>query len=121
MVFDLNAHTHKRISLMMLVFLLIVSTLSILSVQLGPVSAQTTEASLTGTITDRGEDTDEDGFFNFLNVGVEVNVSSAGTFRVEVVGLYDSEYSYINVSNQESVDLNVGIHVVQVSLSGGDI
>ena len=122
MVFDLkNAPTHKRILLMIVISLLVVSTFSIFSVQLCPVSAQTPVASLTGKTYDRGVDTDDDGVFNFLEVGAEVNVSSAGTFQVEVVGLYDSSLNYINVSNQNSMDLDVDTHVVYVSLDGAEI
>ncbi len=122
MVFDLkNAYTLKRISLMLVISLLVVSTLSLFSVQLCPVSAQTPEASLTGTIYDRGVDTDDDGLFNYLELGVEVNVSTAGTFQVEVTGLVDSSYTVINVSNQSSMNFDVGIQVLYVSLDGTDI
>lgn len=122
MVFALkNAQTYKRILLMILLSLLILSALSIFCIQFPSVSAQTPAASLTGTTADSGVDTDGDEVFNFLEIGVEVNVSSAGTFKVEVVGLYDSQFSYLNVTNQNIVDLDVGIHVVDVSLDGNVI
>jgi hypothetical protein len=122
MVFVLkSAQTHKRILLMALLFLLVVSTFSFFSGQFSPVSAQTQAANLTGTTSDIGIDTDGDEVFNFLEIGVEVNVSSAGTFQVEVVGLYDTSFAYLNVTNQSSVDLEVGIHVVDVSIDGATI
>jgi hypothetical protein len=119
MVFALkSAKSQKRILLMMLLSLLVISTFSIFSVQFPTVCAQTPAASLTGTTSDMGVDTDGDEVFNFLEIGVEVNVSSAGTFQVEVVGLYDSNFAYLNVTNQSSVDLDVGVHTVDVTLDG---
>ena len=122
MVFALKAaRTHKRISLMMVISLLVVSTLSIFLVQLYPVSAQSPVAYLTGTIYDRGVDTDGDGTFNFLEVGVEVNVTDAGTFQVTVAGLYDASNNFISVVDQKSTFLDVGIQVVDLSLEDASI
>jgi hypothetical protein len=118
MVFNLeNSHIHKRILLLILISLLIISTLS----QFFPVNAQTPEATLTGAITDTGVDTDGDGLFNFLNIGVEVNVTSAGTFQVEVLGLYDQENNYYEISNTTLADLDIGIHLIDVLLDGEEI
>ncbi len=122
MVFDLkNTHTYKRISLMILISLLVVSTLSIFSMQWHPVSAQITPASLTGIITDRGVDTDGDGTFNFLEIGVEVNVTVAGIYRVELIGLYDTSQNYIGIRDENSTFLNTGIHVVYLHLDDATI
>lgn len=68
-------------------------------------------ASFTGIIYDDGVDTDMDGTFDFLQVGVEVNVSTAGAFIVEIYGLYDSTYNYISVYEQNYTYLDVGIHL----------
>jgi hypothetical protein len=115
MVFNLeNTHTHKRIWILILISLLAISTLS----QLYLVNAQTPEATFTGTITDEGVDTDDDGLFNYLDIGVEVNVTTAGTFGVEVLGLYDTEDNYLEISNNTDVELDVGIQVVNVHLDG---
>jgi hypothetical protein len=116
-----NTQSHKRILLMILLSLLFISAFSIFSFQFHKVSAQTPAASLTGTTSDMGLDTDGNGVFDFLEIGVEINVSIAGTFQVEVVGLYDSDFAYFNVTNQSSVDLDVGIHVVDVFLDGDAI
>jgi hypothetical protein len=118
MVFNLeNTHRHKRIWMLILISLLAILTIS----QLYAVSAQTPEASLTGTITDEGLDTDDDGLFNLLNIGVEVNVTVAGTFDVEVLGLYDVDGNYVEISKIVSVDLDEGIQVVDLFFTGEEL
>ncbi len=107
----------KRILSIMVIFLLIVSTLSVFWARLFKVSAQGM-GSLTGTIYDSGVDTDLDGTFDFLKVGVEVNVSTAGMFQVQVYELLDSAYNYINVWSENSSYLDVGIQVVYLSFNG---
>ncbi len=116
-----NTHKYKRFLLTIAISLIIVSTLSVFSIQLYPVSAQTPVANLTGLISDRGVDTDEDGVFNFLEIGVEVDVSSAGTFVVQVYGLSDSSFNYIDIRNSSTIELDVGIHVIYLSLNGSTI
>ncbi|MCZ2807987.1 MAG: hypothetical protein O2V44_01375 [Candidatus Bathyarchaeota archaeon] len=116
-----NAHTQKRILPKMMISLLIISTLLFFLVQLSPVSAQDEAASLTGTIYDEGVDIDDDGIYDSLNIGVEVNVTTAGTFKIEVSGLYDSSSNTIDVSNQNSTYLDAGVQVVDVSLNGASI
>jgi hypothetical protein len=75
-------------------------------------------AYLTRTITDEGVDLNDDGFFDKLLIGVEVNVTIAGTYSVEITTLYDESYNFVEVSNENSTYLDVGIHVVFVSLDG---
>jgi len=75
-------------------------------------------AMLTGVITDHGIDTDEDGIFEYLEIGVEVNVTKAGTYIVEVNGLMTGDNNYISVSASQSVSLNVGLQVVYFRLNG---
>jgi hypothetical protein len=113
-----NTRAHKRILPTIAVSLLVFTILSVFWVQLSPVSAQSPTANLTGTVYDSGVDTDNDGKFDFLQVRVEVNVSSAGTFQVEISGLYDSTHNYISVSNENSTYLEDGIQVVYISLDG---
>jgi hypothetical protein len=75
--------------------------------------------SLTGRIFDHGEDTDGDGLFNFLIVNVEVDVSTAGIYKVSVVRLvdYDGYYSvYFNSVNETY--LSVGLENVSLSFDG---
>ena len=122
MVFHVkNAHTHKRILPKMMISLLIISTLLFFLVQLSPVSAQDEATSLTGTIYDKGVDIDDDGIYDSLDIGVEVNVTTAGTFKIEVSGLHDSSSNTIDVSNQNSTSLDAGVQVVYVSLNGASI
>jgi len=76
---------------------------------------------LTGVITDRGIDADEDGIFEYLEIGVEINVTEAENCTVEVNGLMTADNSYISVSASESASLNVGIQVVYLRLDGRTI
>lgn len=46
-------------------------------------------ASLTGKISDSGEDSDGDGLFDYLVIGVEINVTKAGRYRVYVEDLIE--------------------------------
>ena len=119
MVFHVkNAHIHKKIVPTVVVFLMIILALSLIFAQMSLVCAQEGEASLTGTTSDNGVNSDADEFYETLDIGIEVNVTAAGTFKVEVAGLYDSESIFIDVSNENSTTLETGVHVVYVSLDG---
>ena len=122
MVFHVkNAHTHKRIMSKMMIYLLIISTLLVFLVQVSRVSAQDELASLTEIISDEGVDTDGDEYFDYLNLGVEVNVTTAGTYRVDAGGLYDSSYRSVSVLTNTSTYLEAGIHFVYIHLNGSSI
>ena len=119
MVFHVkNSHTHKRIVPKVVISLLLISTLMFFLVQLSPVSAQVEPASLTGVIYDEGVDTDGDGAFDYLNLGAEINVTTAGTYRVEAGGLYDTSYNSVSVLTNSSAYLNAGIQVIDIHLDG---
>ena len=75
-------------------------------------------AVFTGTIYDRGVDTDGDGAFNYLEVGLEVNVTEAGNYEVSVKGLRDADGNWIDVYDHAKEYLDVGIHILNFSLSG---
>ena len=77
-------------------------------------------AALTGNIYDRGIDTDGDGFFNILGVGVEVNVSDAATYDVYVSTLFSisNGSTWVYVSNASTEFLYPGIQAINVSLDG---
>ncbi len=75
--------------------------------------------SLTGKIYDKGIDTDADGHFDYLEVGVEVNVSEPGFYRICASGLEDSGYVYLYAS--EDLRLDVGLHVVNLTFYGPTI
>ena len=111
---------HKKIHLRLIVSFLIISITLLGIANLSVVNAQSQDASLTGTISDEGLDNTGDGIYDSLKIGVQVNVSTAGTFTVDVSGLYDSK-SNINISNQNSTFLNTGLQTVYVSLVGPTI
>ena len=117
-----NSHMHKRIVPKMVISLLLILTLMFFLVPLSPVSAQVELASLTGVIYDEGVDTEGDGALDYLNLGVEINVTTAGTYRVEAGGLYDSTtYNSVSVLTNSSEYLDVGIQVIDVHLNGPSI
>jgi len=78
-------------------------------------------ALLTGVVHDQGVDTDEDGAFNFLEIGVEVNLTEAGNYSVGIGGLRTSDYGYINCYASQLVSLDVGVQVVYLRLDGPTI
>jgi hypothetical protein len=122
MVFHVkNPHTHKKLVPTVVVLLMTILALSLFLAQMPPVSAQDGAASITGKIYDKGVDSDEDEFYDSLDIGVEVNVTTAGTFKVKVSGLYDSKSNTIDVSNQNSTSLEAGTQIVYVSLDGATI
>jgi len=76
-------------------------------------------ATLTGEIFDSlGPDEDSDGFSDYLNVGVEVNVTESGVFIVSVDSLLDSNYSDISVYDSQSAFLSVGLQIIYLHLDG---
>jgi hypothetical protein len=85
------------------------------------VSGQEKAADLTGTIYDEGVDTDGDGYFNYLSLGIEVNVTTAGTFTVDAGGIYDPSYNFVSGSTRNSTYLDMGIHVVYLPIDGAGI
>ena len=122
MVFHVkNSYTPKKIVPKAAAFFMIVLTISVLLAQMSLVSAQEGEASLTGTISDMGIDTNDAGFYQTLDIGVEVNVTVAGTFEVKVSGLLDNSDELIGVSNQNTTYLDVGVQTIYVSLDGPTI
>ena len=123
MVFHVkNAQNHKKIVPKAIVFLMIILTVSILLAPMSPVSAQDGNASLTGTITDFGVDANDDGIYDTLKIGVEVNVTTAGTYTVDVNGLLGATSSeLISISDENSTYLDAGVQMVYVSLDGPTI
>jgi hypothetical protein len=84
-----------------------------------PIMITTGNASLTGRVFDHGEDTDGDGFFNFLIVDVEVNVSVAGVYKVNVASLVDlNGYYSIYFNSVNETHLNAGLDNVSLSFDG---
>jgi hypothetical protein len=75
-------------------------------------------AVLTGNIYDWGDDKDGDETFNYLVIGVEINVTESGTYSVYVSGLQDKYWNWIYVWGSKSGYFDVGLGVLNVSLSG---
>jgi len=123
MVFHVkNTYTYNRIVTKMIVSLFILSTLLFFLVQLSPVSAQDEVASsLTGVIHDVGVDSDDDGYFDYLTLGIEVNITRPATYKVDVGGLYNSTYAFVGMFTEKSMYLDVGIHVIDLALNGTEI
>jgi len=76
-------------------------------------------AVLTGNIHDEGIDTDGDGLFNSLQIGVEINVTDPAAYTVDVSNLYGT--AWVFVSNSSQVFLNPGIRIINVTLNGAKI
>ena len=122
MVFHMkNSQNYKTIVPKTIVFLMIILAISAISAQMPIVSAQDDDAILTGTISDMGVDSNNDGIFDTLDIGVEVNVTVAGTYKVEVIGLLNETSALINLSNQNTTYLDEGLQTVYVSLDGTTI
>ena len=122
MVFPVkNSHTQKRFP-KTAVFFITLLTLLLLLAQLSLAIAQEESASLTSIISDEGLDIDGDGAFDYLNLGVEIDVKLAGTYRVEAGGLYDlTTNQYVSGLANSSEYLDVGIQVINVHLNGSSI
>ncbi|MFA5365810.1 MAG: hypothetical protein WC325_11575 [Candidatus Bathyarchaeia archaeon] len=90
-------------------------------VQIPAVRAQSEDSKITGTIFDDAVDTNGDGLYNYLLVGVQVNITEAGTYTVKIDSLFDSEYNPIKIAVQNKTHLNVGINIVYLNISGYEI
>jgi len=81
-------------------------------------------AFLTGRIYDKGVDTDRDGLFDYLEVGIEFNVSEAGQYQVSADGLMEQTETYSNHlydSEYESAHFAPGVHIAYLNFSGPEI
>lgn len=78
-------------------------------------------AYLTGKVHDTGVDTDADGLFDYLEVGVEVNVTEAGAYQISVGGLaekMDGPTEHIYYWQYFVADLDLGVHIINFTFSG---
>ncbi|MDG6223787.1 MAG: hypothetical protein QCH99_11060 [Candidatus Bathyarchaeota archaeon] len=114
-----NTYVHKKIMHKTVTFFILALTLSLFMVQLSPVNAQDPAgASLTGTLYNEGIDLDGDGYYDVLRVGVEINVTTAGTYTVDGGGLYDSASKVAFVQDNTTQYLEAGIRVIYIDLEG---
>lgn len=73
-------------------------------------------AEFTGVFSDTGLDTDSDGFYNYLNVLAQINVTTGGPFNI-LAKLYDTDTNEITFVN-ESFILNTGVQWVALDFDG---
>jgi len=82
-------------------------------------------AFLTGHIMDHGVDTDGDGLFNYLQVGIEFNVTQTGHYQVSAEGLIEKNgtmtKNYFFDYQYDEGNFTVGIHTVYMNFSGSGI
>jgi signal peptidase I len=109
---EIEVKISKSIVSTLLILLLLTVSLPII----GTESAD--EAQLIGVSYDQGVDTDSDLTFDYLVVGVAINVVSPGYYEVQISGLSNSNSSYISVWGSNSSYLNAGAQVFNVSLNG---
>jgi hypothetical protein len=82
-------------------------------------------AFLTGHVSDGGVDTDGDGLFNYLQVGIEFNVTQTGKYQVSAEGLIEKTgtvtKNYFYDYQYEEGNFTAGIHAVYMNFSGSGI
>lgn len=78
-------------------------------------------AELTGVAYDEGVDIDSDGLYDFLLVGIELNVSDEAWYEVRISNLLNSSYYFVNTESSNQEFLSAGIHVVDVWIYGAEI
>ncbi len=74
------------------------------------------DALFTGEYTDEGVDVNDDGFYEFLRVNPEVDVTAGGEFNI-VAYLYDITSNEVTLFN-EALDLESGIYSVSIDFDG---
>jgi hypothetical protein len=80
------------------------------------------KAVLTGRIFDAGIDADDDGKLDYLQIGVEINVTDPGQYSLQVSGLKDSSLNKtIDVYDSKSSYFVAGVQVFNLSLYGPSI
>ena len=88
------------------------------------VDTNSTRAFWTGQVSDRGIDTDGDGLFNYLEVGIEFNVTEAGQYQLDVEGLMEKNgfmTNYLYDSHYETKTFSPGIYMFDINFSGSQI
>jgi hypothetical protein len=80
---------------------------------LGEIGAQ----AIGDTYSDSGVDSDGDGLYDWLVINVRVEVTAAGSYRLEG-WLEDGDDSLISWASSDPVSLNVGTHDLSLAFSG---
>lgn len=103
----------RQIVALLFIFFVMTTTVPINATQNGP------KAVLTGVFFDEGVDTDDDGAFDYLDVYAQVNVTQAGSYKVTIVDLLDSDLNHISVFERSPFTfLDVGLWFVNISIEG---
>jgi len=115
--------TAKKVKSLFVICLLAFSALLVTIPRNYTTSAQPSSgAELTGNVFDWGKDADNDTKYDYLIVAVEINVSSAGLYQVEVGYLRymynDSRPASKYGSTYSSGNLDAGIHTLNFSFFG---
>ncbi|NIP66878.1 hypothetical protein GWN63_02385, partial [Candidatus Bathyarchaeota archaeon] len=119
--------TDPRSSVFTLIFLLTLSSYApMASPTPGGLERTSDYADLTRTVSDVGIDLDDNGRFDYLQIGVQVVVHVAGQYLVNVHGLSPEEdgetwHPDIGVYNRKREYLTPGTHMVHVLLYGPKI
>ncbi len=84
-------------------------------------SEEVVQSTLTGTFSDSGLDTNANSKYEYLEIDVELNITTADIYEVQIVGLIgaDDELFYASGSVEES--LEIGIRELTVQLDGTEI
>jgi hypothetical protein len=75
-------------------------------------------AQLTGKIVDEGVDTDGNGLFDYLRVGVEINVTEAGYYGIVVEGLVENETSELDIVQRAENYFDLGNRTIYLEYYG---
>ncbi len=75
-------------------------------------------AQLTGKIVDEGVDADGNGLFDYLRVGVEINVTEAGYYGVVIEKLVDNETNDLEIPQRVENYFDLGNHTVYIEYYG---
>lgn len=76
------------------------------------------QIGLSGQVVDAGEDTDGNGLFNWLRIGVGVSVTNAGTFLVK--GELEDAQGHIHIASSRA-PLPTGLGTLTLRFLGGDL
>jgi hypothetical protein len=71
-----------------------------------------------GNFSDRGRDIDGDGLFDYLEMRLDVNITTPGLYIVEAGNLLDPSGRAINVTAYSRLTLEAGEHTVTILMDG---
>jgi hypothetical protein len=113
----------KRIITLLTICMLLVSIFAVLSRNLiAPVNSYDgVPAELTGKVFDSGKDTDNDTEYDYLDIALEINVSSEGYYQIEVYYLLDAKNSTHDVWRSIGGYLNLGVQLLNLSFYGPEL